>query len=179
VAAHALKRMLLSSVCGVKPAEIPIVVQKGGKPMVSGRGGPCFSLSHCNDLVACAVSPTVPLGVDVERTDAPISPDVLDLCLRSEERAYLGSLAECTRLSGFYRIWTLKEAFCKATGNGLSQGLQTFSIGFDPLRVDFHDPARVVPGTWRLSQQCIQDNHVLGIAWDGPEALPKVHVLNL
>ena len=65
-----------------------------GKPFVAGGRGPHFNLSHCGGLVVCAVSPDVPLGVDVERRDRTAPLDVA--------KGYFAS-AECTWLFGLPR----------------------------------------------------------------------------
>ena len=74
-----------------------------------------FSLSHTKGACLCALS-DAPVGVDIE----PILPRRESLwkhCLTPEEfsrfQAQNGGWEE------FYRIWTLKEAWCKYTGEGL------------------------------------------------------------
>ena len=41
------------------------------------------------------------------------------------------------RAEGFFRLWTLKEAFIKATGKGLSQDLSSFWFRVDPPAICF------------------------------------------
>ncbi len=36
--------------------------------------------------------------------------------------------SDATRIALFYRFWTLGEAFIKATGEGISQGLRSFAF---------------------------------------------------
>jgi 4'-phosphopantetheinyl transferase len=48
------------------------------------------------------------------------------------ERDGLRALPLALRTSGFYACWTRKEAFLKATGDGLSFPLDNFSVSTDP-----------------------------------------------
>ena len=97
-----------------------IAVDTDGKPFLSdehGQPGPSISLTHGGDLIAVALGPVAArLGVDVE----PHKPrDVLALA----ERAF-GPMEHRLVAEGgpaaFYRLWTLREAMGKATGQGLS-----------------------------------------------------------
>jgi 4'-phosphopantetheinyl transferase len=69
------------------------------------------------------------------------------------ERHQLGLLAAEDRVRGFFRCWTRKEAFIKATGEGLSRPLGSFDVTLttdEPARltrIDAHDGA---PDDWML-----------------------------
>src|SRR5882724_8329116 len=59
VAAHALKRKLLSWAGDLPPSEWRFIASQWGKPQIDpalGRPRLQFSLSHTRELVACAVS---------------------------------------------------------------------------------------------------------------------------
>src|SRR5436190_1829737 len=59
IAAHALKRKLLSWAGDLPPSDWRFIVRRSGKPQIDpalGRPRLHFSLSHTRDLVACAVS---------------------------------------------------------------------------------------------------------------------------
>jgi len=170
VAAHALKRLMLCEAAGRAPDDWTFTVEPLGKPLVAGGQGPHFNLSHCNGLVACALSFAVPLGVDVEPVDRHAPLDVAERYFAAEELTWLFSLAEVQRPLGFFKLWTMKEAFIKATGKGVSQGLDTFVMGFDPLRVTFPDPSKTESGPWRFAQEAVGNTHLLGVAWRGPAA---------
>jgi 4'-phosphopantetheinyl transferase len=170
IAAHALKRLMLSETAGGAPLDWAFTTGPLGKPVVAGEQGPHFNLSHCDGLVVCAASLDVPLGIDVEPVNRPAPLDLAERYFAAEERAWLFSLPETERPRGFFRLWTMKEAFIKATGKGVSFGLQAFAMAFDPLRVTFADPTRIEPGDWRFLQEAIGERHLLGLAWRGPEA---------
>ncbi len=88
-----------------------------GKPYI--EGGPEFSVSHSGEYVLCAVS-DVPVGCDVELV-AEQPRGVAKRFFTADE------FAECTCAEDFFRIWTRKESFIKATGLGMSLPLTSFS----------------------------------------------------
>lgn len=170
IAAHALKRAMLSAATGDDPRAWRFEAEAGGKPFVAGGRGPHFNLSHCEGLVACAVSADVALGVDVEPMDRRAPFEIVERNFADAEREWLLALPEAERTRGFFALWTMKEAFIKATGKGVSQGLRSFAIGFEPLTVSFPEPSRAEPGPWRLRHETIAPAHLLGLAWRGAEA---------
>ncbi|HLN22767.1 MAG TPA: 4'-phosphopantetheinyl transferase superfamily protein [Patescibacteria group bacterium] len=89
-----------------------------GKPFVvddNGKAGPFVSLSHSRGMVSCAVSWTGPLGVDVERHRPR---DVAALAAYAFGPREIAEVAR-DGASAFFRIWTLREAIAKASGDGL------------------------------------------------------------
>ena len=170
VAAHALKRMMLSAMTGACPRSWSFELAPGGKPRVRPEPGPYFNLSHCDGLVACAVSRDLDIGVDVE----PLSPDAPLALVQSHfaaaERRWLDGLPATDRPEGFFALWTLKEAFLKATGYGLAQPLHRFAVDVDRLGVAFDDPLLGDPAAWHFAQYRVNAQHILGLAWLGADA---------
>ena len=77
--------------------------------------GPAISLSHTRGIVACAISKKGLIGVDIERWRKRDY-----LALSSYAFGPLEQVAVKQNGAGsFYRIWTLREAVAKATGDGL------------------------------------------------------------
>ena len=131
---------------------------------IDGRGKPYLpelpelniSLSHRADWVACAFSP-VPVGIDIEplsgESDALADVDQLAQFLHSTERSWLAKREEGDRCRAFCLLWTRKEAYLKATGRGLGEGMEHFSAlpsergGFAPVQ----DAARPGQPAWALS----------------------------
>ncbi|MCQ2354886.1 MAG: 4'-phosphopantetheinyl transferase superfamily protein [Clostridia bacterium] len=123
--------------------------EKNGKPYL--YGGPYFNLSHSGNISICAVSP-FEIGCDIERiTDADVN-----LAKRffhpDEYGAVLSSEAGEERNSLFFRLWTMKESFLKATGLGLTVPLDSFSVDPDSYvtfyrgKEYFFTESGIVPG---------------------------------
>ncbi len=143
-----------------------------GKPAVANTSHLHFNMSHCEGLVACAVSLRTPVGIDVEQRGRAVPWDVAASHFTAAEHAWLEGLPERARQDGFLRIWTLKEAFIKATGLGLAQKLDEFAILFDPPRLSFSDPALGDPAAWRLHQELAGASCIFAAAWQpGPETI--------
>ena len=88
-----------------------------GKPIVRGEPERHISISHTGSMIAAAASTIGPIGIDVERHNPARN-------LGRLANAAYGPL-ECEAvathgISAFYRIWTLREAIGKATGDGMS-----------------------------------------------------------
>jgi 4'-phosphopantetheinyl transferase len=165
IAAHALKRMMLTAVGGAAPRSWTFETGASGKPQVGPGAGPYFNLSHCEGLVACAASNELEVGIDVEPLyrEAPL--EVAKAQFTPMEQGWIAAVPQVERDVAFWQVWTLKEAFIKATGRGLGQPLQDFSIAFDPLRVIFYDAALGDSYAWRFEQRRIGGTHMLALAW--------------
>jgi len=142
--AHALARLVLALYTGSEPEDLEFDVNEYGKPSVRAQAGkPCpgFNLSHTHGMVALAVAQEQDIGVDVE--DTRRSADWLGLTgkvFTPAEQADLWSLAPDDRKQRFYELWTLKEAYIKARGMGLSLPLEGFSMRMPrnaPVGIEF------------------------------------------
>ena len=122
LAAHALVRRTLSRHADVDPAAWRFAAEEGGRPVLAGPAPVpplCFNLSHCRGLVACAIARDRHVGVDVERV-AELPRDLIDSITSPAEAAALRSLPAEAQAERFFTLWTLKEAYVKARGQGLA-----------------------------------------------------------
>jgi 4'-phosphopantetheinyl transferase len=120
-----------------------------GKPYLENGGRWQFNVSHSGSLLVLGVTDIGELGIDIERI-WPL-PDVRAIAQRffsANEAAELEALPPDQLYEGFFACWTRKEAFLKATGEGLSRLLESFEVSFGPgrparfLRIDNpHDDA--------------------------------------
>ena len=74
----------------------------------------------------------------------------------------------------FARLWTLKEAFVKATGEGLRRSLADFSFTLDPITIRFHGASQTGGRDWQFAQLCLDHEQVIAIAVRRPAAQPIV-----
>jgi 4'-phosphopantetheinyl transferase len=79
--------------------------------------GPHFNISHTDGLIACALSPHGPVGIDVERLQPVPLQDFKNIWSAGEWK----SIQEAEDIyQRFFTLWTMKEAIIKAEGQGLS-----------------------------------------------------------
>ncbi|KXZ48743.1 hypothetical protein GPECTOR_25g327 [Gonium pectorale] len=141
----------------VRPQDLEFIRNRHGKPhlVCAHPGWPLLrhNLTHTHDLAAAA---SVSVGLDVERLDrAPRDPMALARRrLAPDEVAQLEALSGEERARRFMWLWTLKEAYVKARGTGISAwpGLKGFSIGFEDVAPARHQElAAAVGSSWRMS----------------------------
>jgi 4'-phosphopantetheinyl transferase len=94
-----------------------------------------LSVSHSAGLAGCAVSRGTPVGLDLEpKARRPEWQKVVARWFSSQEQTWLLAANDS---DAFLKVWTLKEAWLKATGRGIANNLRTLDItaGFE-LRGD-------------------------------------------
>ena len=163
-AAHGLTRLALGEILSVPSTSLAFVEGPNGKPAAQHDGAPApvsFNLSHADGMVGVAVlaQRDVPVGFDLERFDRKIELDLADRYFRPEEVAWLATLAPDERPRGFLRLWTLKEALIKATGEGLSRELDSFWFDVFPPRLHFISGGEN-DELWRFEQRIIDEAFV-------------------
>jgi 4'-phosphopantetheinyl transferase len=121
---RALVRTVLSRYGTLPPAAWRFARNPHGRPELDPPCGLLFNLSNAPGLVGCAVA-RGPVGVDLEphhRGDT-----ILELAARvlsAAERLALEGLPAALRPDRALSLWTLKEAYLKARGTGLTLPLQ-------------------------------------------------------
>ena len=128
---RALVRSVLSACTGLPPGQFEFTENAYGKPAL--RPGCAampieFNLSHCSGLTACAVALDRQIGVDVEQRRRDIDLRLADRYFTPLESGYIRNRRAGERPAAFFDIWTLKEAYIKAKGRGLSMDLDRFGF---------------------------------------------------
>lgn len=185
VAAHALTRAVMSlSVPEVSPASWRFVAGVNGKPVAFAgeREAPIsFNLSHADGIVGVAVTGERghAVGFDLEALDRPLSLGVAGRYFCRQEVSWLTALPQPEQATGFLRLWTLKESFIKATGEGLSRDLASFWFAVSPPRIHFTSPSlRDQPGDWQFEQQLLHGCFVAAAGVHAPWREPVVFEWN-
>lgn len=165
--AHATVRQILGGCLRVPPQAVTFTTGASGKPAVSGLPV-AFNLSHSGDLAVVAVAAGGQLGVDVEMIRPMWDADSLAIRYFSRDEAReLMRQPATERLHAFFGVWTRKEAFLKATGEGMSRLLDSFAVSVGP------EPARLVSGVsanWSLQSFDPWPGYVGAVAHDRPIA---------
>jgi 4'-phosphopantetheinyl transferase len=137
-------REILSRYLGAPPEELPISFGPHGKPQVAGIE---FSLSHAGGLCLIAMGRNR-VGVDVERPiEGPAAPLLATRIMSAAERDRWAALRETERGAVLARAWTMKEAFGKALGTGLTPQIEKSPLPSRPWRFQDLDLGPDVIGT--------------------------------
>lgn len=151
-----------------------------------------FNVSHTLGLTACVISEIAQIGIDVENVTQ--ERDFLAMArgfFASSESERLAATPEAELSRSFYAYWTLKEAYVKAKGIGLSMPLSSVSFDLsDTPRVAFHADEEAHPDGWRFLSTPVTDEAMLALAvgidadaevqvaihWAAPEFLDGLNV---
>ena len=120
VAAYLLLRKALREMYGIHDAPV-FEYDANGKPSILGHPEIFYNLSHCRKAVACVVADS-PVGIDVEET-CRFSDSIARYTLDDEE--YESVVKADNPSQAFIRLWTMKEALLKYTGEGLRRDIKT------------------------------------------------------
>jgi 4'-phosphopantetheinyl transferase len=127
VLTRVLVRIVLSEYASIEPQAWRFTADVHDKPCIANpQSALRFNISHSRDWIVCAVGAGFELGVDVEYCHP--DRDMLRLAKRffsPPEFAALRALSAEQCIDRFYDYWTLKEAWLKATGLGISGGLDS------------------------------------------------------
>ncbi|MDB6125656.1 MAG: phosphopantetheine-protein transferase [Pedosphaera sp.] len=120
-----------------KPAhELKFTYSDRGKPTLGGlpvNETLHFNLSHSRDFALLAVTRVCPIGVDVEWI-RPLSDAeaIAERFFSARESTALKALPVGQKPIGFFNLWTRKEAWLKATGEGISNSLNQVEVSLLP-----------------------------------------------
>jgi 4'-phosphopantetheinyl transferase len=170
--AHALARVTLSRYAPVPPEAWSFSYGEHGRPEISGPSEVQdlrFNLSHTRGMVAFAVTREHDVGVDVEnRTRRLRHRELSERFFGAAEVEALRALAPEERPRRFLEVWTLKEAYLKARGLGISVPLRGFQFQLSDSaspRIRF-DPALLCddPESWQFALHRPTEIHTLALA---------------
>ena len=169
VLGRVMARALLAERTGVPAAEFRFVENAHGRPEIAhpSLGEPLrFNLSHSGGIVACVIGGAGQIGVDVERLDRPpVDPRVIRRYCSDAEQAALLTMPDAMRHERFLELWTLKEAYVKARGTGLTLPLSKVAFA-----VNAKGPGDVCfdgideDSRWVFAHTRLEPKHLLAVA---------------
>ncbi len=151
VAGRIFLRSVLARYLCADPSQLQFHYSTNGKPALGGTFANAnlhFSLAHSGDVGVLAVSPVGPVGIDVERV-RPINEidQLVDSVFSQNENLTFRKVPKNEKQSAFFRLWVRKEAFLKATGEGIAELLNQIEVSFLP-----DEPAKLLNIPGRLGQ---------------------------
>jgi 4'-phosphopantetheinyl transferase len=129
--ARGILREVLGRALACAPAQVEFRYGPHGKPQLA-ESPLRFNISHTGALAVIAVA-QVEVGVDVELPRSRRSDAIARRFYAPGEIERLFAETDpARREDAFFRLWTCKEAFLKATGEGLSRSTRSYEIALDP-----------------------------------------------
>ncbi len=120
LASRLLLRHAAAAALDTTPQLVDLAYQPGGRPYVRGCDQIDISLSHTEEMMVVGITRRGRIGVDVERADRRLAHTGSEsqACTPFEKRR-LDEGDDGARNDTLVRLWTLKEAYSKALGQGL------------------------------------------------------------
>lgn len=169
IASRWLLRKVLAGYTGVTADTVAFLRSDKGKPYLP-HSDIQFSLSHSGHWALLAVGNANLIGVDIEGVRA--TRDLLAIAesyYHPHEFAQLQTLEGAAQADYFYRLWTLKEAFFKALGTGISAGLEKvhFSLEGDQIAAAIDPTLDGDNHTWQFHQWLLTADVYCALAYTG------------
>jgi 4'-phosphopantetheinyl transferase len=185
----ASRRLLAADVLGVAPGEVQLLVGDDGRrgAAAPGRAPVALSVSTSGPTGIVAVARHGAVGIDIEDFDeVPSSEAFVARVATPSERRTLDSLDPAQRQRALLGLWTRKEAYLKATGEGIGSRLTSLDV---PLAEGLHGAPwqPTGAGTWFLYDlDCPRPGLAGALTTDsaldagsGSRTAPTVHVRTL
>jgi phosphopantetheinyl transferase len=162
------RELLLATVVHAQGEATPaalLTAEHGGVRYADGSVH--LNLSHSGDWLAAALAP-VPVGIDIERLRPRAITTQAARVFCPQEAQHLAQEADPLPL--FYRLWTLKEAACKAAGLTIWDALHQVCFDLVAGRCTLTPP--FPPGPWHFIYGDFAPDWRLALALRGE--LPEV-----
>lgn len=165
-------RQRLGSLTNLEPKDFMFEYMEHGKPVLANDPrytDITFNVSHSNDFSLIAITLKQVIGIDIEK----INPDsdhqqLMTRFFSMVEQSEFQALPETIKAKAFCACWTRKEAFIKATSDGISYGLDNFDVSVDPENqtpeIKLHKPSEQI---WFARNLPINDDYMACLVSDG------------
>ena len=162
-----MARAIVGDALGLAPTAWPWREGAHGRPEIDIDLCPvAFNIAHSGGLVACALSWHGEVGVDIEdRHRSVLEPALVTRCCSPSECADVYARGDGWR-DRFLQYWTLKEAYLKARGLGISVHLPdlSFSLHDDEVRLDLRGSFAEADTAWAFDLITLHAEHFLAVA---------------
>ena len=180
---RALIRYVLSRYVNKKPYQWEFSINDYGKPAIKNIPENQlfkFNISHTDGLIALALTTTGDIGIDIENLERNKTKnksenkpetkiDNISIAKRffsQKEAVIIKNAAQNTKMELFLDFWTLKEAYIKARGMGLSIPLDKFyfTITDNNIDIGFDSEINDIPENWQFFKLNLDNKYKMSIA---------------
>ncbi|MFE7840151.1 4'-phosphopantetheinyl transferase family protein [Streptomyces sp. NPDC057474] len=165
VASRLLMKYTAAAALRTDPESLDLAYRLGGRPYLRGFDQIDLSLTHTGDLIAVGLSRKGRIGVDAEPADRRMRFDLLraQMCTPAEA-AELAPLPQGEQTAETLRLWTLKEAYTKALGQGMRLGFTEFGFGLRSGLLLAPDGTPASRGEWAFTTHPALGRYLLSTA---------------
>lgn len=167
LSSQVMKKIICGQYLNCPPEEVFFAYTENKKPFISDKSDFHFNVSHSGNWLVMVFSRN-PCGIDVEK----IQPDfdfegVIRITFHPEEIGYI--LQNPDHSNAFFRIWSIKESFLKATGVGLIDNL-------NELNMMQNSKALARLNAWQIQSFIIDGNYWCSLCFQSNN--PKIKFYN-
>ncbi len=160
----------------ISPEDWTFAHNANGKPQVA-EDAPMdlsFNLSHSGEWLAVAITVEADIGIDLQERDPHRSVTALaERFFHPDEARELAEMTEKRQPEQFFRLWTLKEAYLKAVGKGIANGLDKARFHIDNnglINAEFDPALKDDAHQWQFHHYELDDDYCLSLAMKQPRA---------
>ncbi|MEU5144205.1 MULTISPECIES: 4'-phosphopantetheinyl transferase superfamily protein [unclassified Streptomyces] len=182
LATRLLIRCTAAVALGTEAGSLELSYGLNGRVHLRGHDQIDVSLSHTGDLLLCGITSLGVIGVDAEPRERRLSGrDVETLMCTAPERLRLAATADEERNGVLLSLWTLKEAYSKALGQGLRFPFTEFGFrtegerergpagdagppSAETILLERSDGTPVADDTWRFATFDLPSGHLAALA---------------
>ncbi len=166
---RALLRCVLSEYGDYPPERWEFATREHGRPFIaSPEANLHFNLSHTIEWIACAVARMPVIGIDIERCSRNVAvPRLAERFFSTGEYHDVLARSGEDRRHRFFEYWTLKEAYIKARGEGITLGLDSFSFRISDsgaICIECEPRLQDDPSAWHFRLSPRMGDHRLALA---------------
>ena len=146
--------------------EYEVAYGENGKPYLAGTPEVKFNLSHSEERVMCVLSDREN-GCDVEKVKIANFLMAKHFCTETEYAMIREKEALEEKEDLFFRLWTLKESFLKATGLGMKLSMKDFYFNIEENGVTVYQ--KVNGEHYYFKEYDLQDGYKYAVCSTNPE----------
>jgi 4'-phosphopantetheinyl transferase len=158
IVARGTLRLILGQYLGIDPWQLRFEYSSRGKPSLAksyNKKEIQFNLSHSQGLALYGFTRSRKIGVDLEYLrPLPDAEQIAQRFFSRREFRIISALPPQEKQQAFFRGWTAKEAYLKATGDGLAGSLDRVEVSLmpeEPLHLLSIQGNSQVASRWHLS----------------------------